>query len=162
MKLSTGPCTKKPDSPVKYQTPGNLNYLPTWASTRRNIRPQVHPRERRRTILTHNKVHCVGVHPLYSALNQRGLLDPIKPAYKPKSAECQWLWIICRQFWSQYLLLHRTCCDTQRRAGTAKPTRLVSASNWYYERICLPVKWQKKKRKDKTKHNHTNRCYAYN
>jgi len=36
---------------------------------------------RRRRIRTDNTVHCVGAHPLYSALSQWGLLDPIKPAY---------------------------------------------------------------------------------
>ena len=79
-----------------------------------------HPRERRR--------RCMGAHPLYDALSQWGLLDPIKPAYNqpasqvpdPKSA--RWpaknfqpapltdYGLVCRQSWSQYLLLCRTCC----------------------------------------------------
>jgi len=40
-----------------------------------------HPRGRRRRIRSDSKVHCMRAHPFRSALCQRGLLDPIKPAY---------------------------------------------------------------------------------
>jgi len=34
-------------------------------------------------------VCCMGAHSLYSALNQRGLLDPIKPAYNQSRPDGQ-------------------------------------------------------------------------
>jgi len=45
-----------------------------------------HPWWKKR-IHTDNKVHCMGTHPLYDALSQRGLLDPIKPGYNQKVSQ---------------------------------------------------------------------------
>jgi len=39
-----------------------------------------HPSGIRRGIHTNSKDRCVGAHPLYGALSQQGLLDPVKPA----------------------------------------------------------------------------------
>ena len=59
----------------------------------------------------------MGDHCLYSALSQRGLLDPIKPAYNQSRPDGQLkltasafkrLWISMPTVWSQYLLLCRT------------------------------------------------------
>ena len=53
--------------------------LPQWAGTIRSIHPLTSMTGRRR--IHTNKVHCLGPHPLYSALSQQVLSDPIKPAY---------------------------------------------------------------------------------
>ena len=48
-------------------------------------------------IRTDNKVHCMEAHPLYGALSQRGLVDPIKPAYN-KSWPDGWLRLTASAF----------------------------------------------------------------
>ena len=62
-------------------------HTPRWAGTRRNITCS-HPWGRRR-IHTDNKVHCMGADPLYGALSQRGLLNPIKPPYNQSRPDSQ-------------------------------------------------------------------------
>ena len=54
--------------------------LPGSAGTRRNLHPLT-PIRKKKEDLPDNKVYCVGALPLHSALNQRMLLDAIKPAY---------------------------------------------------------------------------------
>jgi len=46
-----------------------------------------HPWGRRRRIRTDNKVHYVAAYPHYGSLSQRGLLDPIKPAYQQSRSD---------------------------------------------------------------------------
>ena len=43
------------------------------------------------------------------------------------------------------------------RPDALPATQPTASKHW---RHCLPVNWQKNKGKDKTKHSHTNRCYA--
>ena len=52
--------------------PAGLVNIPAFTHSHQWGRIRIH---------TDNKVHCMGAYPLYGALSQRGLLDPIKPAY---------------------------------------------------------------------------------
>ena len=86
---------------------------------------------------SYNMVRCMGAHSLYSALNQRGLLDPIKPAYNQSRPDGQLkltarafsrLWISMPANWSLYLLLRITRCMLHHEAIDNKTSSRVYAN----------------------------------